>query len=131
MYIRHEVRWATFVNCDTTRQTVDTEHKPCVRAGTSRRAGVDVTPRRGKAYYNATELMQLSFPKPTGRCHHNRFWFLVLRYTRTTITYVNILEFIHRQMKINSSWPKCIETLSVYSCFILRRVQQLRLYGVI
>jgi len=130
-YIRHEFRRATFVNYDTTRQTVDTKHKPCVRAGTSHRAAVDVTPRRGKAYYNAIELMQLSFPTPAGRCHHNRFWFLVLGYTRTTVTHVNTIKLFHGQTKTNSSWPNCIETLSIYFCFILRRVQQLRLYGVI
>jgi len=106
-YICHEFRCATFVNYDTTRQTVDTEHKPCVRTGTSSRAAVDVTPRRGKAYYNALELMQLSFPTPTGRCHHNRFWFLVLGYIRTTITHLNTIKFIHGQIKTNSSWPRC------------------------
>jgi hypothetical protein len=33
----------------------------------------DEPPRRSKAHYNAIELRQLSFPTPTGRCHHNRF----------------------------------------------------------
>lgn len=130
MYIHHVFRCATFVNYDTTRQRVCTKHRPCVRSRTSRRSADADPPRRGTAYYNTIELMQLSFPTPTGRCHHNRFSIPAPRlqtkhYHNLCVCVQNI---IHSEAgKTNRSCIELFEMLFIYRCSITLRVPQRRL----